>query len=150
MLFGSYIKIVYLEKYIRLSNVPKFLVTDFTWAVELNRFGLEFVGLWPKIDKTTRNTYISDLRVCIIFIIITFVSGIPLVCSLIRVRSDITLVIDNLQVTLPLMVVSLKLVIMRWKQTGTYKIILEYFRHNNLYTICIFLIYLCCIQFCHH
>ncbi|XP_050448081.1 odorant receptor 13a-like [Cataglyphis hispanica] len=91
---------------------------DFEWAVELNRFGLELVGLWPKMNEIAKNNYASDLRVGIIFIIIMFVSGIPLICFLIQVCTDMILVIDNLQITLPLIVVSLKLVIIRWKQTA--------------------------------
>ncbi|KAF3054334.1 Odorant receptor 170 [Nylanderia fulva] len=89
---------------------------DFVWAVELNRFGLELVGLWPKTNKAADNCA-SDLRLSITFIIIAIASGIPLVCGLIRVRNDMILVIDNLQITLPLMLVSFKLVIMRWKRT---------------------------------
>jgi hypothetical protein len=95
---------------------------DFVWAIELNRFGLKLVGLWPKIHEVIED-YTSDLRIVIIFVIITFISGIPLVCSLLRVRHDMILVIDNLQITLPLMIVSLKLVVMRWKRTGLYGII---------------------------
>lgn len=98
--------------------MPTYFVIDFVWAVELNRFSLELIGLWPTISKTAKSNYTSDLRVYIIFIIITFFSGIPLLCSLIRVRNDMILVIDNLQITLPLVMVSLKLIIMRWKQTG--------------------------------
>ncbi|XP_011704776.1 PREDICTED: odorant receptor 85b-like [Wasmannia auropunctata] len=97
---------------------------DFVWAIALNRFGLELVGLWPNTDKVVKHSYLmSDLRVVIIFVIITFISGIPLVWSLIRVRRDMILVIDNLQITLPLMVVSLKLVMMRWKRTALLPII---------------------------
>lgn len=92
------------------------------WAIELNRFGLELVGLWPKTNEVVKDKYYtSDLRVVIIFIIITFISGIPLVCSLIRVRYNMLLVTDNLQIILPLMVVLLKLVIMRWKRSGLFK-----------------------------
>ncbi|KAL6266488.1 hypothetical protein P5V15_003337 [Pogonomyrmex californicus] len=97
--------------------------SDFVWAVELNRFGLELVGLWPKMDEAVENDFTSDLRIGIIFIIVTFVSGIPLICSLIRVRHDMILVIDNLQITLPLMVVSMKLIMMRWKRTAILPII---------------------------
>jgi len=96
---------------------------DFTWAVELNRLGLELIGLWPKSDEVSKNKFASDFRVVVIFVIVTFVSGIPLACSLIRVWGDMILMVDNLQVTLPLLVVSLKLVIMRWKQTGMARII---------------------------
>lgn len=86
------------------------------WAIELNRFGLELIGLWP--NETIKNTFISDLRVGMIFFIVTFLSVIPLLCSLVRVWDDMILIVDNLQVTLPLLVVSLKLVIIRWKRTG--------------------------------
>lgn len=93
---------------------------DFVWAVKLNRLGLELIGLWPRSDEIANNKLASDLRVAIIFVIVTFISGIPLVCSLIRVWGDMILMIDNIQVTLPLLVVSLKLVVMRWKRTGMY------------------------------
>ncbi|XP_039307768.1 odorant receptor 13a isoform X2 [Solenopsis invicta] len=96
---------------------------DFVWAIELNRFGLKLVGLWPKIHEVIEDNYTSDLRIVIIFVIITFISGIPLICSLLRVRHDMILVIDNLQITLPLMIVSLKLVVMRWKRTALLSII---------------------------
>ncbi|XP_012528254.2 odorant receptor 43a [Monomorium pharaonis] len=96
---------------------------DFTWAVELNRLGLELIGLWPKNNDVPRNKFASDLRIVIIFVIVTFVSGIPLACSLIRVWGDMILMVDNIQITLPLLVVSLKLVIMRWKQTAMLSII---------------------------
>ncbi|XP_026826779.1 odorant receptor 13a isoform X2 [Ooceraea biroi] len=95
----------------------------FVWAVELNRYGLEFVGLWPTIDKAAKHSYISNLRAYISFIIITFVCVIPLICSLIRVLNDIILVIDNLQFTLPIMVVLFKFIIMRWKQTALLSIL---------------------------
>ncbi|XP_011861750.1 PREDICTED: odorant receptor 13a-like [Vollenhovia emeryi] len=96
---------------------------DFVWAVELNRFGLTLAGLWPKMDEIVKNDYMSDLRVVIIFVIITFGSGIPLVCSLIRVRHDMILVIDNLQITLSLIVVLWKLVVMRCKRSALLSIV---------------------------
>lgn len=97
-------------------NEKRALVLDFVWAVKLNRFGLELIGLWPKTNEETEND--SDFRVDFIFVVVTFVSGILLVCALTQVRTDMILLMDNLQITLPLMVVSLKLVIMRWKRTG--------------------------------
>ncbi|CAL1687675.1 unnamed protein product [Lasius platythorax] len=97
---------------------------DFVWAVKLNRLGLELIGLWPRSDEVANKTkFASDLRVAIIFVIVTFISGIPLVCSLIRVWGDMILMVDNLQVTLPLLMVSLKLVVMRWKRTALLSIV---------------------------
>ncbi|RLU20564.1 ObirOr5-U15 [Ooceraea biroi] len=89
---------------------------DFVWAIQLNRFGLELIGLWPGNDEVAEVKLASDLRVGIIFVIVTLISGIPLVCSLVRVWGDMILMIDNLQITLPLLIVSLKLVVMRRKR----------------------------------
>ncbi|XP_018407527.1 PREDICTED: uncharacterized protein LOC108783456 [Cyphomyrmex costatus] len=91
---------------------------DFMWAIELNRLGLELIGLWPKTNGDVKNTFISDLRVGVIFFIVTVLSIIPLLCSLVRVWGDMILIVDNLQVTLPLLVVSLKLIVIRWKRTA--------------------------------
>lgn len=87
------------------------------WAVELNRFGMEVAGLWPKIDEAAKNSLVSNFRVAIIFIV-TFLSVIPLLCAFVRIWGDTSLMIDNLQITLPLLIVLLKLVIIRWKRTG--------------------------------
>ncbi|KAH0954193.1 OrU4, partial [Eciton burchellii] len=94
----------------------------FAWAVQLNRFGLKLIGLWPVSDEVAE-IKLADLRVVIIFIIVTFVSGIPLVCSLARVWGDMLLMVDNLQITLPLLVVSLKLAVMRWKRAALLSIV---------------------------
>ncbi|KAH0954191.1 OrU3, partial [Eciton burchellii] len=89
----------------------------FVWAVELNRFGLRLTGLWRETDEATMDSLVSDLRMATVFII-TFLSIIPLLCALVRIWGDISLMIDNLQITLPLLIVSVKLVIMRWKRTA--------------------------------
>ncbi|XP_020295865.1 odorant receptor 43a-like [Pseudomyrmex gracilis] len=91
---------------------------DFVWAIELNRFGLEFVGLWPAIDKTSKTSSVSDLRVVISFVTVTLLTVIPLIYSLVRVWGDMILIIDNLQLTLPMVMISFKIVIMRWKRSA--------------------------------
>ncbi|XP_072752291.1 odorant receptor Or2-like [Anoplolepis gracilipes] len=90
---------------------------DFVWAVELNHLGLGLIGLWPTINDAVKRRLELDIRVSFILILMIFISGVPSVCALMRVWGDLELMIDNLRITLPLMVVSLKLVIMRWKQT---------------------------------
>jgi len=60
-----------------------------------------------------------------IFFIVTFLSIIPILCSLVRVWGDMLFIIDNLQITLPLLVISLKIVIIRWKHTGMSEIIIQ-------------------------
>ncbi|KAL6442498.1 hypothetical protein ACFW04_002600 [Cataglyphis niger] len=91
---------------------------DFMWAVELHRISLKLIGLWPGTDKAVKDSFFSNLRISVIFIIITFLTVIPLICSLVHIWGDMILMIDNLQITLPLMLVSLKLIIMRWKRTA--------------------------------
>lgn len=56
--------------------------------------------MWPKTDETVKNSFISDLRVSIIFVIIIFLSVVYVVWSLVRVWSDMILVIDNRQIIL--------------------------------------------------
>ncbi|XP_029168634.1 uncharacterized protein LOC114938738 [Nylanderia fulva] len=90
---------------------------DFVWAIEINRLSLELVGLWPKIDGISKRRFDSDIRAGFAFIMIAFVSGIPLVHGLIRVWGNMALMIDNLRITLPMLTVLLELVIMWWKQS---------------------------------
>ncbi|KAF3054306.1 Odorant receptor 100 [Nylanderia fulva] len=89
---------------------------DFLWAVELNHLCLELVGLWPTINNATKRRIDLDIRVGSVLILMIFISGVPSVCALVRVWGNLELMIDNLRLTLPLILVSLKLVILRWKQ----------------------------------
>ncbi|KAF3054330.1 Odorant receptor 202 [Nylanderia fulva] len=90
---------------------------DFLWAIKLNRLSLDFIGLWPKTDEVAKKKLGSDIRAGFAFIMMVFVSGIPLVHALIRVWGNMTLMIDNLRITLPVLTICLQFVIMRWKQT---------------------------------
>jgi len=93
------------------------------WAVKLNRFSLNIVGLWPeKHEAVNKNSFVSNIQAGIIFMIILLLV-VPVVCSLVRVWSYMLLMIDNLQVTLPLIMVCLKIIIMRWKHSGIFKVI---------------------------
>ena len=75
------------------------------------------IGLWPETDRIARGRLGPDIRVCFSFVMI-FVFCIPLVCALTQVWGDMALMIDNLQSTLPILTLLLKLGIMRWKQSG--------------------------------
>lgn len=68
------------------------------WAVELHRLSLELVGLWPSAE-VSKKRLMSDIRVGFIFITVIFVSGVPLICALIRVWGDMVLMTDNLRIT---------------------------------------------------
>lgn len=93
---------------------------DFVWAVELHYFGLELLGLWPKADKFAR--FWSEIRVGIILTLFIFVSDIPMICEIIQIWGDMVLVINNLQICLPYLILSVKYIIMRWKRTGMFRI----------------------------
>ncbi|XP_024875356.1 uncharacterized protein LOC112456831 isoform X1 [Temnothorax curvispinosus] len=95
---------------------------DFVWAVELHRLGLEVIGLWPKTEQFTKKCLWPEIRVGIVLILLIFIF-IPMISMVIHVWGNMVLVIDSLHFTLPLVTVLAKYVIMRWKRTGTCKII---------------------------
>ncbi|EZA56997.1 hypothetical protein X777_01603, partial [Ooceraea biroi] len=90
----------------------------FEWATELNRYSLEFIGLWPKMEETTREKLTANARVFLLIIMVTFVCVIPCIHSLIRVWGDLMSMTDNLQFTLPLVSMVMKLVIMWSKKAA--------------------------------
>lgn len=99
-------------------------MSDFKWAVEPHQIGLKIVGLWPKVNKVGTSSLASELCTGIAFVV-NFLTVIPLLCALMRVWGDMSLMIDNLQILLPLLVISLKLVIMRCKKAGRLSVILD-------------------------
>ncbi|XP_025264807.1 odorant receptor 43a [Camponotus floridanus] len=90
---------------------------DFLWAIDLNRQSLELIGLWPNMDGVVKRRFGPDIRASFTFIMIAFILGIPLVHAFMRVWGDMTLMIDNLRLTLPMLTILLKFVIMRQKQS---------------------------------
>ncbi|XP_012527743.2 odorant receptor 43a [Monomorium pharaonis] len=88
---------------------------DFEWAVKLNRFTLKVIGLWPKSKYNIQEKLTYNSRP-LITLIILICNLIPLIHSLIRVHSDITLVIDNLQFTLPTITCAVRIIIFWWKK----------------------------------
>ncbi|XP_067206064.1 odorant receptor 22c-like [Linepithema humile] len=92
---------------------------DFVWAIKLNRCAFKMIGLWPENqEETNTNNFFSNILASFIFIMITLVLVIPLIWSLVRIWSDMILMIDNLQLTIPIILSCLKLVIMRWKRSA--------------------------------
>ncbi|KAL6442563.1 hypothetical protein ACFW04_002612 [Cataglyphis niger] len=89
----------------------------FEWAIKLNRFTLNIVGLWPEIYENTCDRFSSDLRTIFTFFLIVFIAIIPSIHSLVRIWNDMMAKIDNLQFTLPLMMAVIKLVVIRWRKT---------------------------------
>ncbi|XP_032681757.1 odorant receptor 13a-like [Odontomachus brunneus] len=89
---------------------------DFEWAINLNRFMLKVVGLWPLDNRDSRQIVKLKFQRLCCFIIILFVVAIPSLISLIRVWGDMILMIDNMQYCLPLSMIVLKICIIWYKQ----------------------------------
>jgi len=96
---------------------------DFLWAVNLHRFGFKIIGLWPKLNKCTEKSLWSEIWIGIIFILLIFISNVPMIYAVIEVWGNMVLVIDNLHTTLPQLIISVRYIIMRRKQTGMSRII---------------------------
>ncbi|XP_011861195.1 PREDICTED: uncharacterized protein LOC105558218 isoform X2 [Vollenhovia emeryi] len=96
---------------------------DFEWAVKLNRYSLKLIGLWPKPEQTTWEKRMCNLRALFVFIVMLFVVEIPAIHSLIRIRSDILLLTDNLQYTLPATTCVLRFPIFWWKKKAVTAIV---------------------------
>lgn len=92
------------------------------WAVGLHRTGLKMLGLWPKNHKFTKESLWSKLHAGIILILLIFVCNVPMIYAITQIQNDMVLVVGNIQCSLPMVVTSIKYIIMRWKQTGTFGI----------------------------
>ncbi|XP_018376849.1 PREDICTED: uncharacterized protein LOC108770055 [Trachymyrmex cornetzi] len=90
---------------------------DFMWAVNLHRVGFKMVGLWPKLNKCTKKSLWPEIWFGIVLILLIFVCNIPMICAVIQVWGNMLFVINNLQTALPQLMVSLKYIIIRRKQT---------------------------------
>ncbi|XP_019695880.1 odorant receptor Or2-like isoform X3 [Harpegnathos saltator] len=89
---------------------------DFEWAVGINRFMLRVVGLWPPDNHGARATVDSKFRILCSFITLFIVLTIPALISLIKVWGDMTLMIENMQYTLPILGAVFKICIISQKQ----------------------------------
>ncbi|XP_067206072.1 odorant receptor 13a-like [Linepithema humile] len=89
---------------------------DFEWAVKLNRIALDLLGLWPKTARNPRQKLLCNLRVLLVFVGLIFGVIIPAVHSLIRIHDDTILMMDNLQLTLPVISSSIRIAIFWWKK----------------------------------
>ncbi|XP_067205196.1 odorant receptor 43a-like isoform X2 [Linepithema humile] len=89
---------------------------DFEWAVQLNRFSLKMIGLWPKETGSSQEKLFSNLRFSCVIIVITCVCTTPSLYLLLKVWGDMMAMIDNILFTLPLLSLTMKLFIMWWKK----------------------------------
>ncbi|XP_012538689.1 odorant receptor 67c [Monomorium pharaonis] len=88
---------------------------DFEWAVKLNRFTLNFIGLWPNIAQNPRQKLMCNFRVLVTLMgLISLL--IPSIHSLIKIFGNSLLMLDNLQFTLPVISCLIRIVILWWKK----------------------------------
>ncbi|XP_011707038.1 PREDICTED: uncharacterized protein LOC105462209 isoform X2 [Wasmannia auropunctata] len=99
----------------KLQNIMDIEV-DFEWAVKLNRFILNLIGLWPKTEQNFQQRLMCNFRVLVVFLGIILVLLIPSIHSLTRIFGDIVLMLDNLQFTLPSISCLIRIVIFWWKK----------------------------------
>ncbi|XP_071626212.1 odorant receptor 9a-like isoform X2 [Temnothorax longispinosus] len=88
---------------------------DFEWAVKLNRFTLNLIGLWPKIAQSPRQKLMCNFRVLVTLLGLISVL-IPSIHSLIKIFGNSLLMLDNLQFTLPFISCLIRIVIFWWKK----------------------------------
>ena len=91
---------------------------DLEWAIGLHRCMLKIIGLWPQQSKYQYKEFFSKFRMIFNATIITFIFTIPALVQLIKVWGDMIQIIDNLQFTLPLLIITLKIFIMWYKKGG--------------------------------
>ncbi|XP_024884999.1 odorant receptor 43a-like [Temnothorax curvispinosus] len=88
---------------------------DFEWAVKLNRFTLNLIGLWPKVAQNPRQKLMCNFRVLVTLLgIISLL--IPSIHSLIKIFGNSLLMLDNLQITLPAISCMIRIMIFWWKK----------------------------------
>ncbi|XP_011879046.1 PREDICTED: odorant receptor 43a-like [Vollenhovia emeryi] len=88
--------------------------TDLEWAIGINRISLKIIGLWPDAKLNHRQKLLADLRVLIVFILITCVLIIPGILALLRVWGDMMAMTDNIQINLPVIVNVMKVLLIRF------------------------------------
>lgn len=93
-------------------------MADFEWAVSIHRLMLRTIGLWPRDSQESRQIAGPRLRRLCNLVVILFVLTIPQLISLMRVRGDMILMIDNLQYALPWLMTVTKVCIIWRKQEG--------------------------------
>ncbi|KAH0954247.1 OrU15 [Eciton burchellii] len=93
------------------------------WAMKLHRTSLELIGLWPNTRLDFREKLMCDFRALLAFLVVTIGILMPSIHSLIIIRSNIELAIDNLQCSLPVLTVVIRIVLFWWKKEALIPII---------------------------
>lgn len=98
----------------------KYLWIDYEWCIALNRACLRLLGIWPEAHETALKALITNIRIVLMLILLIWSCNIPMFHSLVRIWGDMTLMINNLQYSLPMLIAILKFVLLWQKKRGTF------------------------------
>lgn len=93
---------------------------DVKWAIGINRIMLNILGLLADTNDTLRRKILSNLQTFIFVFLIFFWSIFPQVLALIKVWGNMTLMFDNMVISIPMSISGLKLII-AWHNKKGYK-----------------------------
>ncbi|XP_036147442.1 odorant receptor Or2-like, partial [Monomorium pharaonis] len=85
---------------------------DLDWAIGINRRCLKIIGLWPDDKLSRRQKFITNSRAIAFFVTMLCVSVIPGIIAFVRVWGHMMAMTDNMQISLPFSVTTLKFIIM--------------------------------------
>ncbi|KYN05951.1 hypothetical protein ALC62_03125 [Cyphomyrmex costatus] len=111
-----FLKYILHKVFIIFYNIKLESFVDFEWAVKLNRFTLDLLGLWPKNIQNPWQKLMCNFRVLVVSLGLTVCLVIPSIHSLIRIFGDVLLMLDNLQFTLPIISCVIRIMIFWWKK----------------------------------
>ncbi|KAH0954176.1 OrU11, partial [Eciton burchellii] len=94
----------------------------FEWAVKLNRASLNLLGLWPNPEESPREKLMSNIRSLLTFLMVIILL-VPSMHALIRIPSNIMIILDNLQWTLPIFTSVIRLPIFWWRKKALTSIV---------------------------
>jgi len=103
--------------------------------VKLNRASLNLLGLWPNSEESPREKLMSNIRSLLTFLMVIILL-VPSIHALIRIHSNIMVILDNLQWTLPIFTSVIRLPIFWWRKEGKmFKILKDLYiqRIKNIY-----------------
>ncbi|XP_072751887.1 uncharacterized protein [Anoplolepis gracilipes] len=89
---------------------------DLEWAINLNRFALNMIGLWPRDYENAYDRFLSNSRIIFSFFLLVFVGVIPSMQSIVKNWGNMLTIIDCLTISLGMFSTTIKLIIIRWKK----------------------------------
>ncbi|XP_044583689.1 neprilysin-2-like isoform X3 [Cotesia glomerata] len=96
--------------------------SDYEWAIGMTKLGLKVCGVWPNIRRPNWLRMLISIRVTIATLIVMIFTIIPGLFALVKVWGNMTLIIDNLIITLPFFTAIFKLNVLWAKEEEVQKL----------------------------